>query len=69
MRLTERKKQRHRQREKEAPCRKPHVGLDPKVSHSTIELPRCPYICENFQKLLWCTPEVNGVLWFTPQSK
>ena len=30
MRNTQReKRQRHRQREKQAPCRKPHVGLDP----------------------------------------
>ena len=29
MRDTESKKQRHRQREKQAPCREPDVGLDP----------------------------------------
>ena len=29
MRDTEREKQRHRQREKQAPCREPKVGLDP----------------------------------------
>ena len=29
MQDTERKRQRHRQREKQAPCRKPDVGLDP----------------------------------------
>ena len=34
MRDTEREKQRHRQREKQAPCREPHVGLDPKTPGS-----------------------------------
>ena len=29
MRDTERGRQRHRQREKQAPCREPDVGLDP----------------------------------------
>ena len=29
MRDTHREKQRHRQREKQAPCREPDVGLDP----------------------------------------
>ena len=30
MRDTERESQRHRQREKQAPCREPDVGLDPR---------------------------------------
>ena len=29
MRDTHRERQRHRQREKQAPCREPHAGLDP----------------------------------------
>ena len=29
MRVREREKQAHRQREKQAPCREPDVGLDP----------------------------------------
>ena len=32
---TERKRQRHRQREKQAPCRESDVGLDPRVSRVT----------------------------------
>ena len=28
--MTERERQRHRQREKQAPCREPDVGLDPR---------------------------------------
>ena len=31
-------KQRHRQREKEAPCREPDVGLDPRTPESGPEL-------------------------------
>ena len=34
MRDTERKRQRHKQREKQAPCREPDVGLDPKTPGS-----------------------------------
>ena len=51
MRDTEREKQRHRQREKQAPCGEPDGRLDPrtpgsqpepKVRHSTTELPSAP---------------------------
>ena len=34
MRDTERERQKHRQREKQAPYRKPHVGLDPGTTGS-----------------------------------
>ena len=34
MRGTERERQRHRQREKHAPCREPHVGFDPGIPGS-----------------------------------
>ena len=34
MRDTERARQRHRQGEKQAPCRDPDVGLDPKTPGS-----------------------------------
>ena len=37
MRDTERKRQRHRPREKPAPCRKPDVGLDPRTLGSHPE--------------------------------
>ena len=37
MRNTEREKQRHRQREKQAPCREPDVGLDPGTPGSCSE--------------------------------
>ena len=48
---THRERQRHRQREKQTPCRKPDGGLDPRTSdnalsqgrRSTTEPPRCPY--------------------------
>ena len=38
MRGTERKRQRHRQREKPDPCREPDVGLDPRTLGSQPEL-------------------------------
>ena len=38
MRDTERKKQRHRQREKQTPCRESDVGLDPGTLGSRPEL-------------------------------
>ena len=38
MRDTEKKRQRHRQKEKQAPQREPDVGLDPKTSESCPEL-------------------------------
>ena len=31
---TQRDRQRHRQREKQAPCREPYVGLDPRAPES-----------------------------------
>ena len=34
MKDTRRGRQRHRQREKQAPCRKPNVGLDPRTPGS-----------------------------------
>ena len=34
---TEREKQRHRQREKPAPCREPNAGLDPRTLGSHLE--------------------------------
>ena len=34
MRDTERERQRHKQREKEAPCREPDMGLDPRSPSS-----------------------------------
>ena len=34
---TQREKQRHREREKQAPCRKPDVGLDPRTPRSCPE--------------------------------
>ena len=34
MRDTERERQGHRQREKQAPCREPNAGLDPRTSGS-----------------------------------
>ena len=37
MRDTERKRQRHRQREKQAPCREPDVGFDLRTPGSTPE--------------------------------
>ena len=37
MRDTERKRQRHRQREKQAPCREPDVGLYPRTLGSRPE--------------------------------
>ena len=52
MKDTERKRQRHRQREKQAPCGDPNVGLvpgtsgsypGPKAGAKTIEPPRCPF--------------------------
>ena len=38
MRDTERKRGRDRQREKQAPCREPDVGLDPRTPGSRPEL-------------------------------
>ena len=38
MRDTTRERQRHRQREKQAPCGKPNVGLDPRTPGSRPEL-------------------------------
>ena len=38
MRDTERERQRHRQMEKQAPCREPNVGLDPGTPGSHPEL-------------------------------
>ena len=38
MRDTERESQRHRQREKQAPCREPDVGLEPTTVGSRPEL-------------------------------
>ena len=46
----ERERQRHTQREKQAPCKKPDVGLNPwtrimpwgEGRRSTAESPRCP---------------------------
>ena len=35
MRDPERKRQRHRQREKQAPCRDPNMGLDPRSPGSS----------------------------------
>ena len=37
MRGTHRERQTHRQREKQAPCRKPDVGLDPRTPESCPE--------------------------------
>ena len=37
MKDTEREKQKHRQREKQVPCRKPDTGLDPKALGSRPE--------------------------------
>ena len=37
MRDTEKEKQRYRQREKQAPCREPDVGLDPRTPGSHPE--------------------------------
>ena len=34
MRDTERERQRHRQSEKQAPCREPDVGIDPETPES-----------------------------------
>ena len=51
MRDTHTERQRHRQREKQVPCREPGVGLDPEILGSQpglkadtqlTELPRCP---------------------------
>ena len=36
--MIERERQRHRQREKQAPCREPDVGLNPGTSGSRPEL-------------------------------
>ena len=38
MRDTEKERLRHRQREKQAPCREPNVGLDPRTLGSHPEL-------------------------------
>ena len=38
MRDTEGERQRHRQKEKQAPCREPDVGLDPRTAGSHPEL-------------------------------
>ena len=38
MRDTHRERQRHRQREKQAPCREPNMGLDPRTAGSRSEL-------------------------------
>ena len=54
MRDTERENQRHRQREKQAPCREPDVGLDartprsrpgPKASAKLLSHPGVPEEC------------------------
>ena len=54
MRGTERARQRHRQREKQAPCEEPDVGLDPRTPGSrpepnadaqTLSHPGAPQIC------------------------
>ena len=37
MKDTHRERQRHRQREKQAPCREPYVGLDPRTLGSHPE--------------------------------
>ena len=53
MRDTHRERRRHRQREKQSPCREPDAGLDPRTPgshperegrHSTAEPPRHPYL-------------------------
>ena len=52
---TQREGQRHRQREKQAPCGEPDVGLNPRITtwgegrHSSTEPPRCP--CCSFENL------------------
>ena len=45
MKDTERERQRRSQREKQAPCREPNVGLDPKTPGS------CPELKANAQPL------------------
>ena len=45
MRGTERKRQRHRQREKQAPFREPDVGLDPRCPGSHPGLQAAPNRC------------------------
>ena len=37
MRDTDRERQKHKQREKQAPCRKPNAGLDPRTLESCPE--------------------------------
>ena len=57
MRDTEREQQRHRQREKQAPCGKPNVGLDPGTPGS------CPGLKADAQSLnhpgIPITPNLN----------
>ena len=62
-----REKQRHRQREKQAPCREPVAGLDPRIMPwvkgrcYTTEPPRHPL---SFYYIISCTGE-----WFCQFSK
>ena len=53
---THRERQRHRQREKQASCREPDAGLDPRTLGSWPEPPKCP------QSLCFTSRFIHGVV-------
>ena len=64
MRDTEGERQRHRQREKQAPCREPNIGLDPetpgsrpgpKAGAKLLSHPGIP-LNDGFKGCLWYLP-------------
>ena len=54
MRERERERQGHRQREKQAPCREPDVGLDPGSPGSRLRLQVVPNLCTTGAALEGC---------------
>ena len=54
MRDTHTERQRHKQREKQAPCREPHVGLSPRTPESCPE-PKADAQLLSHPDILYCT--------------
>ena len=61
MRDTHRERQRHREREKQVPCREPNVGLDPRILGSL------PKLKADTQLLNYLgIPDKDISMWFEP---
>ena len=72
MRDTQRERQSHRQREKQAPCRDPNVGLDPrspgshpgpKADAQPLNHPGVPWLVNFFNKISLVITEIKLNLW------